>query len=172
MIGEPTHTASEKAPRAPAISIIVSKVKYPLLFVVSYVQPVTRHFESRTVRKAPLQSTHTKRNRAACPNYINYRLKSEVSVTLRCRLCSTPLHSSTNQELFEKHLCNRNSHDENTDDFRFKGKPSRARAKSTPFPVSKDEWDTKEDTGKAMNNALHVLRYAKRHLSGRSDVEQ
>ena len=30
----------------------------------------------------------------------------------------------------------------------------------------------KEDTGKSMKNALHVLRYAKRHLSGRSDVEQ
>ena len=45
----------------------------------------------------------------------------------------------------------------NTDDFRFEGKPSRARAKSTPFPVSKDEWNTKEDTGKSMKNALHVL---------------
>ena len=83
-----------------------------------------------------------------------------------------PLHSSTNQDLFEKYLCNRNSHDENTDDFRFEGKPSRARAKSTPFPVSKDEWDTKENTGKSMKNALYVLRYAKRHLSGRNDVEQ
>ena len=28
-----THTASEKAPRPPAISIIVSKVKYPLHFL-------------------------------------------------------------------------------------------------------------------------------------------
>ena len=27
----------------------------------------------------------------------------------------------------------------NTDDFRFEGKPSRARAKSTPFPVSKED---------------------------------
>ena len=40
-----------------------------------------QHFESRTVRKAPLQSTHTERNGAACPSYINYRLKSEVSIT-------------------------------------------------------------------------------------------
>ena len=24
------------------------------------------------------------------------------------------------------------------------------------FPVSKDEWDTKEDTGKSMKNALHL----------------
>ena len=54
----------------------------------------------------------------------------------------------------------------NTDDFRYEGKPSRATAKSTPFAVSKNEWDTKEDTGKSMKNALYVLRYAKRHLSG------
>ena len=45
-------------------------------------------------------------------------------------------------------------------------------AKSTPFAVSQDEWDTKEDTGKSMKNTLYILRYAKRHLSGRSDVEQ
>ena len=42
----------------------------------------------------------------------------------------------------------------NTDDFRYEGKPSRATAKLTPFAVSKDEWDTKEDTGKSMKNAL------------------
>ena len=72
-----------------------------------------------------------------------------------------PLHSSTNQELFEKHLCNQNSHYENTDNFCYEGKPSRATAKLTLFAVSKDEWDTKENTGKSMKNALYVLRYAK-----------
>ena len=40
------------------------------------------------------------------------------------------------------------------------------------FAVGKDEWDTKEDAGKSIKNALYVLRYAKRHLLGRSDVEQ
>ena len=60
----------------------------------------------------------------------------------------------------------------NIDDFRYEGKPSHAIAKSTLFAVSKDEWDTKEDTGKSMKNALCVLWYAKRHLSGRSDIEQ
>ena len=54
MTGEPTHTASEMAPHAPAISIL-------LLF-----------------------ENYAKRNSAACPNYINYRLKSEVSITLHC----------------------------------------------------------------------------------------
>ena len=60
----------------------------------------------------------------------------------------------------------------NADNFRYEEKPSCAIAKSTLFAVSKDEWDTKEDTGKSMKNALYVLRYAKRHLSGRSDAKQ
>ena len=51
----------------------------------------------------------------------------------------------------------------NMDDFRYEGKPSHATTKLTPFAVSKDEWNTKEDTGKSMKNALYVLQYAKRH---------
>ena len=58
------------------------------------------------------------------------------------------------------------------DDFRFEEKPSHATANSTLFAVSKDEWDTKEDTGKSMKNTLYVLWYAKRHLLGQSNVEQ
>ena len=69
-----------------------------------------------------------------------------------------PLHSSTNQE---QHLCNQSRHYENTDDFHYEGKPSHATTKSKLFAVSDDEWDTKEDTGKSMKNALYILRYAK-----------
>jgi len=36
-----------------------------------------------------------------------------------------------------------------------------ATTKLTPFSVSIDEWDIKEDTVKSMNNALYVLQYAK-----------
>ena len=49
------HTTFEMAQRTPAI------VKYPLCFIVSYVQPVTQQYESRAVQKASLQPTHTKR---------------------------------------------------------------------------------------------------------------
>ena len=42
------------------------------------------------------------------------------------------------------------------DDFCYEKKPSCATAKSTFFVVSKDEWDTKEDTGKSMKNALYA----------------
>jgi len=34
------------------------------------------------------------------------------------------------------------------------------------FTVSKNEWDTKEDAGNSMKNALSVQQYAKRYLSG------
>ena len=44
----------------------------------------------------------------------------------------------------------------NTEDFCYKGKPSRATAKSTPFAVSEDEWDTKEDTSKSMKR-IHCM---------------
>ena len=103
------------------------------------------------------------RNGAACPSYINYRLNSEVSITLLCQLCYTALQIKN---------CSKSTSAikvatmENTVDFYYEGKPSYATTKLTPFAVSKDEWDTKEDTGKSIKNALHILRYAKRHVSG------
>ena len=54
----------------------------------------------------------------------------------------------------------------NMDDFHYEGKPLRATTKLTPFAVSQDEWDTKEDTSKSMKNSLYILQYAKWHLSG------
>ena len=49
-------------------------------------------------------------------------------------------------------------------DFVMQRKPSHATIKSIPFAVNKDKQDIKEDTGKSIKNALHVLQYAKRHL--------
>jgi len=76
----------------------------------------------------------------------------------------TSLHSSKNQELSEKHLCNQGSlYEKNTDNFYY---TKEVTTKSMLFTVSKDKWNTKEDTGKSLKNALHILWYAKRHLSG------
>ena len=147
-------------------------MKYPLRLVVSYVQPITQHFESRTFPEAPLQSTHTKRNDSTPPILLTDRLKSEVSITLRCWLCSTRYTAMRIKSCLESTSAIKIATMKNMDGFRFKGKPSHAHAKSTPFPVSKDEWDTKEDIGKSMKNALYALRYAKRHLSGRSNVKK
>ena len=121
------------------------------------------------------EPTHTASGMALPPQlYINYCLKSdELSITLRCQLhMFNPLHSSMSQEVFEKHLCNQNSHYKIYGRICYEGKPSPATTKSTLFAVSKNEWNTKEDTVKSMKNALYVLQYAKRHFSGRSDVEQ
>ena len=49
----------------------------------------------------------------------------------------------------------------NDENLCYERKPSHATAKVT---VSKDEWCTKEDTGKSMKNALYLLRYAKAPL--------
>ena len=55
---------------------------------------------------------HTERNGAARPSYINYCLKSEVSITLRCRLFSTCYTAVRIKNCLksEKHLCYQNSH--------------------------------------------------------------
>jgi len=69
------------------------------------------------------------------------------------------LLSSTNPELFEKHLCNKSSHYEKYGQFLItQRKPSCAITKLMPFTVSKDERNTKEDTGKSLKNALHILQ--------------
>ena len=106
------------------------------------------------------------------PNFINYHLKSEVSIALRCRLCSTHYTAIRIKNCLKSTSAIKIATTKNTNDFRLEGRPSHATAKSTRFAVSKDEWDTKEDTGKSMKNALYVLWYAKRHLSGRSNIEQ
>ena len=84
---------------------------------------------------------------------------------LRCRLCSTRYTAVQIKNCLKSTSAIIIATMKNTDDFHFEGNPSRATAKSTPFAVSKDEWHTKEDTGKSMKNALYVLWYAQRHLS-------
>ena len=81
------------------------------------------------------------------------------------------LHSSTNQELLEKHICNKSSHYE-----KYAKEAIMCNHQINAFhcqqDISKDKWNTKENTGKSLKNVLHILRYAKRHLSGWSDNEQ
>ena len=69
---------------------------------------------------------------------------------LRCQLCST--HYTAVQTSAIKIATMKN-----TDNFCYKGKPSRATTKLTLFAVRKDELDTEENTGKSMKNALYVL---------------
>ena len=101
---------------------------------------------------------YTKRNGASCPSYINYHLKSEVSITLCCQLCSTRYTAVRIKNCLKSTPAIKIAPMKNTDDFHYEGKPSCAIAKSTLFAVSKGEWETKEDTGKSMKNELYVLR--------------
>jgi len=81
------------------------------------------------------------------------------------------LHSLTNYTAVRIKNCLK-SHFEKYGQFLItQRKPSCATTKLMLFTVGRDEWNTKEDTGKSLKNALHVLRYAKRHLLGWSDVE-
>ena len=70
------------------------------------------------------------------------------------------LHSSRNQELFEKH---QGSHYEKYGQFLLhtEGSHHRETTKSTLFIIRKDERNTKEDTGKSAKSAMHVLRMPK-----------
>ena len=141
------------------------KVKYLLRFVVSYVQPVTQLLKSRTVQNTILQSTHTDK-RGSIPCYINYCLKSELSIMFHCRLCSTRYTVVGMKNSSKSTSTIKIAGMKNTNNFHYEGKPSCATTKLTLFTVTKDEWDTKKDTGKSMKNVLYVLRYAKRNLSG------
>ena len=85
---------------------------------------------------------------------------------LHCQLCSTRYTASQIKNYSKSASAIKVATMKNVDDFCYEGKPSCATAKSTPFTVSNDEWDTKEDTGKSMKNALYVLQYAKRYVSG------
>jgi len=60
----------------------------------------------------------------------------------------------------------------NTDNSVTQRKPSCETTKLMLFAVSKDEWNTKVESGKSLKNVLDILQYAKRHLSGLSDVKQ
>jgi len=109
-------------------------------------------------------SHYEKYDGAVCPSY---HLKLKYSLPCKLRMFDS-LRSSANQEVFEKHLCNKSSHYEKYRRFLItQRKSSHATTKLTLFTVSKDEWNTKEDTGyKSLKNAFHVLWCANRHLSG------
>jgi len=77
------------------------------------------------------------------------------------------LSTVTNQEVFEKYLCIKSSHYEKYGRFLVvtQRKPSRATTILTLFTVSKDEGDTKEDTGKSLKNMLHAFATVKSSYS-------
>jgi len=110
------------------------------------------------------QSSHYEKYDGAM--HPSYHLKLKYPLPFSVSYMFDSLHSSTNQELSEKHLCNQGSHYEKYGRFLQRKPPSCATTKLTLITVSKDEWNTNEDNCKSLKNALHVLQYAKRYLSG------
>ena len=149
-------------------------MKYSLRFVVSYI--CSTNYIAFQIKNC-LKSTsailaYRKKEMVPQTPATNYHLKTEVSIMLCCRLCSTCYTAVRIKNCSKSTSAIKIATMKNTDDFRYKVKPSCATAKLTLFAVSKDEWDTKEDTGRSMKNALYVLWYAKRHLSGQNNIEQ
>jgi len=104
-------------------------------------------------------------NCSMCPTVLIITWKVKYPLQFAANL----FHSSSNQELFEKHFFIENSHYENMkivtmknmDNFHFEGKPI---VELTPFVVSKDKWDTTEDTGRSIKMYciyIYILQYAK-----------
>ena len=70
-----------------------------------------RSISNKTVQKHLCNPRIPKEIVLLAPGYINNnRLKSEVSITLHCRLCSTRYTAVQIKELFEKCLCYQNSY--------------------------------------------------------------
>ena len=104
--------------RAPQLSSEKRSICYASLSAI--LNPLCSIFESRTVQKAPLHTkTHSKRNDAARPSYINYRMKSEVSITLRCWLCSTRYTTVRIKNCLTSTSAIKIAAMKNTDDFRY-----------------------------------------------------
>ena len=99
-----------------------------------------------------------------------YQLLSEtvVSIALLCQLqLVTQLHKS---KAVSKHLSNQGSYYEKTLMISItQRKPSCATTESMLFTFIKDEWNTKENTGKSLKNDMHVLQYTKRHTRNGCD---
>ena len=72
------------------------------------------------------------------------------------------LHSSTNQELFEKHLCNQSSH-QGSHYKNYKLLLLRREAITSYCQINTFccEWNAKEVTGKSMKNVLYILQCTK-----------
>ena len=100
---------------------------------------------------------HQKKENGATYAYLIYHLKTEVSITLCCQLCSTSYTAvwikncskSSSEILVATMKYTNNSHYERSHYM--------LPLKSTLFTVGKDEWDAKEDNSKSIKNALYTI---------------
>ena len=173
MTGEPTYTTFEIVPRPSYTNYRLKSELIRCSSLSAIFNPLHSISNQELFEKHLCNPSILKeRNGATSPSHINYHLKSEVSITLHCRLCPTGYTAGRIKNYLKSTSAIKVATMKNMDDFCYKGKPSHSTTNLTLFAVSKDEWDTKEDTGKSMKNVLYILQYAKRHLLGQSNVKQ
>jgi len=84
-------------------------------------------------------------------------MKTKASIALLCLLCSTHYTAVRVKKYLKNTSVIKVATMKNTVDFSLcKGSHQ---MQPPLFTVSKDEWNTKEDTGKSLKNALDVLWY-------------
>jgi len=125
--------------------------------------PLHRSTNQEPFKNMPVIKVATMRkyDGTVCPSSLP---ETEVSITLLCQLFSTRYTAVQIKNSLKSTSAIK------VETIRTisvtQSKPSRATTKLILFTVSKGEWNTKEDTGKSLKNALDVLWYAKRHLLG------
>ena len=114
-----------------------------------------------------------KRKEKEFPSYINYRLKSEVSIMLRSWLCSTRYTAARIKNCLKSTYTIKITTMKNTDDFRYE-KSHHMLLPNRNFSLSAKMNGTQRKTlvRKSMKNALYILRYAKRCLLDQSNVKK
>ena len=152
-------------------------MQWPLHFAFSRVRPNPQRYRRKTVEEVPLQqSIHLENTTICSPPTINYCLESAVAITLRFQLCSARYIALQAKNSVRIVSAISLLTTENTDNSHLQMYCREAMHRATAnrhFRLSaKRNGTQKEDKGKSMMHALYVLRYAKRHVSGRSDVEQ
>jgi len=117
------------------------------------------------------QSSHYKKYRWCSVPQLSS--ETELSIALLCQLCSTRYIAVRIKSCLKSTPVIKVAAMKDRDDFCYAKEAITCNHQIVPmlFTVSKDEWNTKEDTGKSMKNALCILLYAKRHLSGWSNIE-
>ena len=65
---------------------------------------------SNKIMMAILKNPHILHHKAVMVPHASIVSENEISITVLCLLYLSCLHSSTNQELFEKHVCNQSKH--------------------------------------------------------------
>ena len=165
--------------RVTQLSNTASKVQWSLRFAFSYVQPVTQCYRRKTVEEDF--------KKCLCSNPVTTKIRQSVHLQLSVTASKVqqPLRFAFSyvQPVTKRHK--RRTVLESC--LQSIQSPRKIRTiltnvlwgshalryhESTPWAVSKKKWDTKEDKGKSMMRALYVLRYAKKHVSVRSDVKQ